>query len=76
MRLLKAILAFAVEEYDLPENPAAKLKLGSDGERDAVPDGEAYDRLWGAMRSCGTHLHYAAGVRLHQPDCSDRGQAG
>ena len=49
MRLLKAILAFAVEEYDLSENPAAKLKLGSDGERDAVPDGEAYDRLWAAI---------------------------
>lgn len=49
MRLLKAILAFAVEEYDLPENPAAKLKLGSDGEREAVPDGEAYDRLWAAI---------------------------
>jgi integrase len=49
MRLLKAILAFAVEEFDLPENPAAKLKLDADGERDVVPDLDAYGRLWAAI---------------------------
>ena len=49
MRLLKAILGFAVEEFDLSENPAGKLKLGSDGERDAVPDSSSYDRMWAAI---------------------------
>ena len=58
MRLLKAILAFAVEEFDLPENPAAKLKLGADGEREAVPDPDAYGRLWAAIEKLrGTLLH-------------------
>jgi integrase len=33
----------------LLENPAAKPKLGADGERDAVPDGDAYARLWVAV---------------------------
>src|SRR4051812_32130668 len=49
MRLLKAILSFAVEEFDLPENPATKLKLGADGEREAIPDSDAYARLWAAI---------------------------
>lgn len=49
MRLLKAILAYAVKKHGLPENPAAKLDLGSDGERDAVPDLDAYGRLWAAL---------------------------
>jgi integrase len=49
MRLLKAILSFAVEEHGLPENPAAKLKLDADGERDVVPDLDAYERLWAAI---------------------------
>ena len=49
MRLLKAILAFAVEEHDLPENPAARLKLGVDGQREAAPDFAAYARFWAAI---------------------------
>ena len=49
MRLLKAILAYAVEEEELVENPALRLKLGTDGARDTVPDDDAYDRLWAAL---------------------------
>lgn len=49
MRLLKAILSFAVEEDELAENPAAGLKIGADGERDTAPDDEAYARLWAAL---------------------------
>lgn len=49
MRLLKAILGFAVEEQELTENPAAGLKIDSDGEREAAPDEEAYARLWSAL---------------------------
>jgi integrase len=54
MRLLKAILSFAVEEFELPENPAARLKLGTDGTRDAVLDEEAYGRLWSAIEKLRT----------------------
>jgi integrase len=54
MRLLKAIFAFAVEELDLAENQAANLKLGTDGERDAVPDEDAYARLWAAIEKLRT----------------------
>lgn len=49
MRLLKAILAFAVEEEELADNPAAHLKLGPDGERGTAPDDDAYGRLWAAL---------------------------
>jgi integrase len=49
MRLLKAILAYAVEEEELAENPAAKLRLGTDGARDTAPDDDAYARLWAAL---------------------------
>ena len=49
MRLLKAILAHAVEEEELEASPAATLALGGDGTREDVPDDEAYDRLWSAL---------------------------
>lgn len=49
MRLLKAILAYAVKKHGLAESPATRLDLGTDGERDAVPDLDAYGRLWAAL---------------------------
>jgi integrase len=59
MRFLKAMLAFAVEVGDLEVNPAAKIRVGTDGQREAIPDDEAYQRLWAALarlRGEGGHL--------------------
>lgn len=49
MRLVRAILAFAVESGELEANPAAALRLGSDGRRETAPDQAAYSRLWPAL---------------------------
>ena len=49
MRLLRAVFGFAVEVGELEANPAAGLKLGSDGARTAAPDQADYSRLWPAL---------------------------
>lgn len=49
MRFLKAMLAYAVQENDLKVSPAAKIKVGSDGRREAFPDDAGYLRLWSAL---------------------------
>lgn len=49
MRLVKAIFAYAVDTGDLEVSPATKIKIGADGQRDAVPDEAAYGRLWEAL---------------------------
>ena len=49
MRLLRAVFGFAVEVGELEANPAAALRLGSDGRRESAPDTAAYSRLWPAI---------------------------
>lgn len=49
IRLLKAMFAFAIDEKLLTSNPADGVKLGTDGERDTVPDDLAYNRFWTAL---------------------------
>ncbi len=47
IRLLKAVFAWAVEDELLKQNPAASVKLGADGRRDAVVSStEDYTRLF------------------------------
>lgn len=57
MRLLKAILALAVKEDEIAESPAAHLTIGTDGERDEVPDEGAYARLWQALERLRSESH-------------------
>ena len=46
LRLLRAILGFAIEAGELESNPAAALRLGSDGRRETAPDTASYAKLW------------------------------
>jgi len=50
VRLLRAILAWGINEGIATENPATRVQVGSDGQRRAiVDDAEAYSRLFQAL---------------------------
>jgi integrase len=65
IRLLRAMLSWAVKKKLIATNPARGLDLGSDGERDAILDLEGYARLWTAieeLRSQRTAMQVACDV--------------
>lgn len=50
IRLLRAILGWAVREHRAKENPAAGIKIGNDGQRDTILDNpEQYARLFSTL---------------------------
>lgn len=51
LRFLQSLLGTAVKQRMIVVNPAHGLELGSDGRRTAIPDAEAYGRLWAALEA-------------------------
>ena len=52
IRLLRAVFAWAIDEGYATENPAANVKVGTDGERDVIlSSAEEYKRLFRTMQT-------------------------
>jgi len=56
IRLLRAILNWAIENKKLSENPASKVSIGADGQREAMLDGSEYKRVFDVLTQMENEL--------------------
>jgi integrase len=50
IKLLRAVYSWAIEEGAAPDNPAAPVNIGTDGQKDVIlGDAKAYERLFKAL---------------------------